>query len=142
MKPMRWRVDSSTVLLVLWTLFIIFGTLIPFRFTNDVGQVVTKLHLLGDPLNGPFSLSDVASNVLLFLPWGGLYAVHRAQKGGFWAAVLGATFSGMALSGLVETCQLFIPGRFSSLLDLAANTAGAALGALAGWGFERRVWRS
>ena len=97
-KPMRWRVDPSTVLLVLWGMFIIYGTLIPFAFTNDVGQVVAKLHLVGDTLNRPSSRSDVVSNVLLFLPWGGLFAFRRARRGaGFWPALLGATFSGMAL---------------------------------------------
>ena len=138
---MRWRIDPSTVLLVLWGMFIIYGTLIPFAFTNDVGQVVAKLHLVGDTLNRPSSRSDVVSNVLLFLPWGGLFTFRRARRGaGFWPALLGATFSGMALSGLVETCQLFAPSRIPSLVDLATNTAGATLGALAGWAFERRVW--
>jgi glycopeptide antibiotics resistance protein len=138
---MRWRVDPATVLLVLWALFIIYGTLIPFAFTNNVGQVVAKLHLVGDTLNRPISRSDVVSNVLLFLPWGGLFTFRRARRGaGFWTALLGATFSGMALSGLVETCQLFAPSRTTSLVDLATNTTGSALGALAGWAFDRRVW--
>ncbi len=140
MRPMRWRVDASTVLLALWGLFILYGTLIPFRFTHDLGQAVSKLHLVGNSLNGPFSRSDVVSNVLLFLPWGGLYTFRRANRPGFWASLLGATFSGMALSGLVETCQLFAPSRTTSLVDLVANTAGAALGALAGWALGRRLW--
>jgi VanZ family protein len=139
-KPMRWRVDSSTVLLMLWALFIVYGTLIPFRFTKDLGEVAARLHLLGDPLNRPVSRSDVVSNVLLFVPWGALYTFRRAQRRRFWTALLGATFSGMALSGLVEICQLFAPSRTTSLVDLATNTTGAALGALAGWGFGRRVW--
>ncbi len=138
---MRWRVDPSSVLLVLWALFIVYGTLIPFRFTADVGQVVAKLHLVGATLDRPPPRSDLVSNVLLFLPWGGLFTFRRARRGaGFWAALLGATVSGMALSGLVEACQLFAPSRTTSPVDLAANTAGAALGAWAGWAFGRRVW--
>lgn len=126
---------------MLWALFIIYGTLIPFAFTDNVDQVAAKLHLVVDSLNRPLSRSDVVSNVLLFLPWGGLFTFRRARRGaGFWGALLGAAFSGMALSGLVETCQLFAPSRTTSLVDLAANTAGAALGALAGWGFGRWVW--
>src|SRR5690606_11005048 len=89
----------------------------------------------------PFSRTDAVSNVLLFMPWGGLFAFRRAQRGaGAWAVILGATVGGMALSLLVETCQLFAPGRTTSPIELATNTAGAALGALAGWEPGRRAW--
>ena len=138
---MRRRVDPSTVLLWLWALFIVYGTLIPFAFTTDREQVVEKLRHVGDSLSWPLSRSDVVSNVLLFLPWGGLFTFHQARRGaGFWTTVLGATLGGMALSGLVETAQLFAPSRTTSLVDLATNTLGSALGALAGWAIYRRVW--
>jgi glycopeptide antibiotics resistance protein len=138
---MRWRVDPTTILLILWGLFILYGTLLPFQFTADVGQVEAKLQLAVAALRRRPSLPDLVSNVLLFLPWGGLFTFRRARGGaGFRAAFLGATLSGMALSALVETCQLFAPSRTTSLVDLAANTAGSALGAWAGWAFGRRAW--
>jgi len=95
-------------------------TLSPFRF-------------LAEPVNGlafawqPF---DVVMNVVMFVPLG---FVHRisAQKDGP-AALLGALAWGAALSGLIETAQVFAPDRFPSLVDLAANTAGAGLGSWLG----------
>jgi glycopeptide antibiotics resistance protein len=138
---MQRRVDLSNVLLVLWTVFIVYGTLIPFVFTTDLGEVVAKVHQLGKTLGRPLSRSDVVSNVLLFVPWGSLFFLRQARRGsGFWAALLSSTLGGMALSGLVETGQLFAPSRTSSLVDLVTNTAGSALGALVGWAIYRRLW--
>lgn len=138
---MRRRVDPSTVLLCLWALFIVYGTLIPFAFTTDREQVVEKLYHVVDSLSQPLSRSDVVSNVLLFLPWGGLFAFRQARRGrGFWTTILGATLGGMVLSALVETAQLFAPSRTTSLIDLATNTLGSALGALLGWTSYLRVW--
>jgi glycopeptide antibiotics resistance protein len=138
---MRWRVDPCTVLLVLWGLFIIYGTLFPFAFASDIRQALTKLHQVGETLNHRASRTDIVSNVLLFLPWGALFSFRCARRGaGIWVALLGATLSGVALSGMVETFQLFTPTRVTSLVDVATNTAGAALGGFAGWGFARRFW--
>lgn len=42
-----------------------------------------------------------------------------------------AYFIGLALSTLIEACQLALPGRYPSLADLFWNSAGAALGVVA-----------
>jgi hypothetical protein len=78
---MRWRVDPFTVLLVLWAMFIVYGTLIPFVFTTDLGQIVAKLHRVGDMLDRPLSRADVVSNVLLFMPWGACSPSARRDGG-------------------------------------------------------------
>jgi hypothetical protein len=49
---------------------------------------------------------------------------------------------GLALSTLVECGQLYLPSRVPSVVDLATNTTGAALGALVGWPLIRRAWPS
>ena len=41
-----------------------------------------------------------------------------------------ALAAGFALSLGIEVAQSFVPGRSSSLIDLASNSAGALLGAL------------
>jgi VanZ family protein len=70
----------------------------------------------GDGITG-----DALLNVLLFVPFGAALAAA-----GFGAVA--TTAAGLLLSAAVETAQLWIPGRFSTLSDLLANTAGAAAG--------------
>lgn len=141
MTATKWRADPSTVLLVLCVLFIIYATLIPFTFTTDINQAWAKLDCLRGTLHRRVSRSDVVSNVLLFMPFGGMLAVRRVRRGtGLGATLLGAALAGMALSVLVETCQLFAPSRVSSLVDVMTNTSGATLGATAGWFFCRLLW--
>ena len=75
-----------------------------------------------------FWAAEDIMNVLLFVPVGLVLANEAAAKGigGWW---LGAV-AGMVLSALGETVQLFIPGRVSSIGDVALNSVGALLGAL------------
>ena len=68
------------------------------------------------------TLDNFVANVLLFLPVGFFYRLATARRG---AVLLGA---GLSLS--IETMQLFIPARTSSVLDILANAFGAGLGAV------------
>jgi len=137
----RAGVDGCTVLLVLWGLFIVYGTLLPFNFTLDATQAATRLRALDEPLRHRVSLADVVSNVLLFLPWGFLVGCRPSSWHGRLGKTLAvAALSGLVLSGAVECAQLFLPSRTTSLVDLTTNTTGAALGALVGWLLTRRVW--
>jgi hypothetical protein len=63
----------------------------------------------------------------MFVPLGFIHRLSRPR--GSAIAWMGAALMGAALSGLVETAQLFAPGRFPSLSDLVTNTLGAVLGA-------------
>jgi VanZ family protein len=121
-------------LLALCGLFITYGTLLPFDFSATWEQVETRRHqFLAQPLAGA-SRTDVVSNVLLFLPWGGLVAVWLTRRrAGLGTALVAGTASGFTLSGLVEALQLLSPSRTSSWIDLATNTAGSALGVVLGW---------
>lgn len=75
---------------------------------------------------------DLAVNFLGYLPYGLLCVLvaHPRLKGA--AAVLLAIVTGSALSLLLETAQNFLPARIPSNVDVLANVAGAALGALGG----------
>lgn len=66
------------------------------------------------------SLDNLILNVVLFLPVGFLYRLITGRRG---ALVLGAM-----LSFGIETIQLFIPARTTSIIDIAANAFGAGLG--------------
>jgi glycopeptide antibiotics resistance protein len=77
---------------------------------------------------------EAASNVVMFLPFGVLGAVLLAHARRPWAPLvvgLVVAGAGFALSALIETVQLAIPGRVSTVQDVVLNGAGALLGALA-----------
>lgn len=68
--------------------------------------------------------------MLAYAPLGAL-ACLAFRQGALWPAIAKAVATGLALSLALETCQLFIAFRHASVADVAANTAGAFLGALA-----------
>jgi hypothetical protein len=82
-------------------------------------------------------------NVVMFVPLGFVYALSRARaQPGVGVSWAGALLLGAMLSGAVEVAQVFAPDRFPSLFDLAANTAGAGVGAwLAGTALEAALRR-
>ena len=134
---------AAPSLLLLWGLFIVYATMLPFDFTATSELIRSRVHRLWErPLRGAGgSWHDAYSNVLLFMPWGFLLAIWRASRGSTWlAAVAWALLSGACLSGFVEFVQLFAPGRYTSFIDLATNTLGSGVGALIGWPLTRWVW--
>ena len=93
---LRWRPDLAFVLLVLWGLFIVYATMLPFDFSASSERIAATLKRLWQrPLRGG-SWDDVHSNVLLFVPWGLLLGVWRAGRGtGFVRAMILALLSGV-----------------------------------------------
>jgi len=123
------HLSAAGVMLLASTAFIIYGTLLPFQFTTNASEFAAKVGALREVLDGPVSRVDLASNILLFIPWGFAHGWLRVRAGQRpWRIVLEATVGGFALSLLVESLQLFTPGRVSSVFDLATNSAGAAMG--------------
>jgi len=127
--------------LVLWlstAVFIVYGTTIPFRFVPDAGAAAQHFDAFrtnalrmfgqGHHVSGP----DFVSNVWLFTPFGcfGVWALRRPRSRIGRAVIL--TVLGCILSAGVETLQLFTTDRVSSMSDIIGNTAGTAIGALAG----------
>ncbi len=72
---------------------------------------------------GAFGAPDVVVNVALFLPLG----IILGRLGWRPLVALGA---GLALSGMIEFAQEFIPGRAPTLRDILMNGLGAGAGAL------------
>jgi VanZ family protein len=60
------------------------------------------------------------------------------RPGRFWADAAIVAACGMLVSLLIETTQVFLPTRNSSLMDVLLNTVGSAAGALF-WSACRRV---
>ncbi|MCU1522730.1 MAG: VanZ family protein [Arthrobacter sp.] len=89
-------------------------------------KALKELHRRGMPGWIDYAFVESASNVLLFVPLGAL--VVWILGGRYWWT---GGVAGMLLSALIELAQfVFLPARYPTLLDVAANTAGAALGGL------------
>ncbi len=128
--------------IVVSVLAVLGTTLYPFDFTTEdmdkrwspfVSPKVESLQSIKD---------DVVTNVVLFLPIGvslGILLVRRRMK--FFAGFLAATLGGALLSLAVEVLQLLLPFRYASFVDVATNTAGAAIGYLVYVAAARPVYR-
>jgi hypothetical protein len=99
-------------------LLILFATLSPGAWTEWGG---------GQARLWDGGLADVLINIALFAPFG----TALGQRG---RSALGALIVGATLAGAVETAQLVIPGRVSSLKDVCFDTVGT----LVGWA----LWQS
>ncbi len=69
-----------------------------------------------------FSGFDVALNILLFLPMG--VALRQSKQFTHWQALIYAAL----LSTLAEIAQLYLPARYSGLMDILSNVLGTSLG--------------
>jgi VanZ family protein len=140
MRVARWRPNLALSLLLLWGLFIVYATTLPFEFSASVEMAQARLHRLWlRPLSGG-SWPDVYSNIFLFLPWGLLLAIWQAGRGtNYVTTVAVALLSGAVFSGFVEFLQLFSITRFTSFVDLVTNTFGATVGSVIAWPLARWV---
>ena len=132
-RVLRW-------LFVLYCLFILYGTFIPFRFSSDPVFIAAQWRSFFPSLyvNGvrQFSPLDVVSNVLLFVPFGFFWVGSEFGKrftAGFFNASVGIGLIGGIFALGIELGQLYSPGRTASILDAFCNSSGAALGGILGY---------
>ncbi len=123
--------DSNTRtaawLLAVIAFLIAYGSLYPFRFAALDGA--GPLDLLQRLSFARTTRSDLAANVLLYLPLGASLAWLLATRLGGLLAVVAATVIGALLSFTIELAQLYETRRVASLTDVACNSIGAAAGA-------------
>ncbi len=139
----QWQKQLAIILLLLWGLFIVYGTMLPFDFSASGDLIQSRLQRIREsPLRGMGgSWADVYSNIAFFMPWGFLLAIWRIGRGSsWWATLFLATLSAACLSGSVEIIQLFAPRRSTSIVDLVTNTFGSVVGAAIGWPLARWIW--
>jgi glycopeptide antibiotics resistance protein len=119
------------VILVLWTLR-------PYAPELDPGAVLDKLR--GDwwvPLQAlamrvdVFSVVDILTRFLLFVPLGALLAVWPLRRRG----PLGGVRPALYLAALTEVAQLWVAGRTFDITDILVQAAGGAIG----WAVIRRA---
>ena len=101
------------------------GSLMPFDFHRVPMSVTSRFWRDWTTATGPLSWSDLASNVLLFLPIGLFFAAVAEKawlgsrgRGLGVAVVMGA---GVVLSGGFEFAQTFVSWRTPSKLDVIAE---------------------
>lgn len=117
----------ATWLLAVIGFLIIYGSLYPFSFAPVEGA--GPLELVQRLSFARTTRSDIAANVLLYLPLGAcLTWLLAAQLGGLLAAIV-ATLAAATLSFTIEFAQLYETRRVASLADFAYNTIGAFAGA-------------
>jgi len=130
-------------MLVVWCCIVVYGSLIPFRFSADADFVrsnLAKAQLF--PFQSGvknFSLPDVVSNVLLFIPFGLLLAGSECRAlGRSWPwriCAIGALALGFA--AVIELGQLFAAGRRSSAIDVEFDVLGALVGGVGAYLLQR-----
>src|SRR5215472_9329273 len=132
------------LMLLFYCLFILYGSFIPFRFSADPVFVHDQWmrFFIAPFVHGVrrFSILDVVSNVLLFVPFGFLWIgaeIGRRPFGRLVQAVLAVGLMGFLFGLGIETGQTFSPGRTASILDALSNGFGSALGGAAGYFFLR-----
>jgi VanZ family protein len=118
------RVAASLLAVIVFLIAV--GSLYPFSFSVVGPEALARLGTL--PRAGT-TRSDVAANVLLYVPLGTCLAWLLAARFGGARAVLVATLFGAALSWAIESAQLFETRRVASLADFTCNVIGAFAGA-------------
>jgi len=120
----------ARVAFLVYALLIVYASWYPFTGWRSAGVSPTA-YLLA-PLPHYWTMFDFLTNVIGYAPLGllAVYALYPKVRG--IVAFLLAFIVGVALSGMMEAVQTFLPSRVPSNLDLMTNTAGVAMGALIG----------
>ena len=124
MNPVASRHGEHMVrwLLAVVTFLIVYGSLYPFRFAPaDAGSIVELFSRLTWART---TRSDIAANVLLYLPFGACLGWMLAARLGGPLAVLAATGAGLLLATGIEVAQIYETRRVASLSDLLLNGLG------------------
>jgi glycopeptide antibiotics resistance protein len=123
---------------VLYALFVVYGTTIPFKFSLDSHELALKIAgiqwipFVDSTTHQRVSIPDMVQNIMLFIPFGalGYWTNLRKQSGNVSNGTIVILF-GSCLSLSVEALQLFTPDRITSITDLMMNTTGAFAGFVA-----------
>ena len=137
----KWGSDPVLVLLVLWGLFIVYATLLPFNFSASAELIRSDDQAaVGATAEGGLVARRARERALVSSL--GILARHgdgtagrrlHRQRGV-------AMCTGAFLSGSVELPPVVCPESQHSFIDLVTNSFGATVGALVGWPWARLVW--
>lgn len=121
--------------LVVYVLLVVYASLHPLAGWRDPGG--PALAFLAGPWPRYLTAFDLAANFFGYLPYGLLSALAVDGRISRAAAVALAVVTGALLSLLLESAQSFLPARIASNVDVLANVAGTAAGAVIAAVFAR-----
>lgn len=133
----RW----SALATLLAMAFVVYGSLMPFRFAGPFTVRRALDTFLSSWPKGRISIGDIShsdfvANICLYLPigfFGGVVLVrHGAGLLRWLVAAMATLFAAVVLSLTVELLQVFVPSRSSSVTDVLAAIVGTIVGWL-GW---------
>lgn len=122
-------IRPAGIALAIYTVIVLAITMTPQKpgpglIDKVVNTVLDALHGKGLLLWVDYSLVEFTANILMFVPLGVLVAIVLPRRLRWLLLVIGTVFS-----TLIELTQLLIPGRFSDVGDVIANSAGFLIGA-------------
>jgi VanZ family protein len=120
--------SSLTGFITLYVLFLAIGSLYPFTGWAPLSSWSTNF--LTAPWPRYITRTDLATNMLVYVPLGYALARWHAHPGHGARGVTAGALTGLALSLLLESGQELLPGRIASNLDMLVNGLGALTGAL------------
>jgi glycopeptide antibiotics resistance protein len=132
----RPRVTTPLLGTILYIVFVVVILVVPTNPPHPRrGYLAEYQRLVGRRL-----MADVVLNITIFAPigWGLVRTVRSLGASPPGLVPLVAVAAGL-FSLLMETVQFWLPARYSSALDVAANTLGALLGAWAAARYGSRV---
>ena len=120
------------MLTVAYVVLLIVGLGMPLRDSRGAAAAYQRQHhalALDVPPSLRGKARDLSLNVILFIPLGvmGRRSLRRAGVAPL-PALLAVVGGSLALSVTMETLQHFIAGRYSSVVDVLMNGAGATIG--------------
>src|SRR5215510_1406171 len=122
------RSRLAAVVALAYTLAIVYASLQPFTGWRAPSDEVLRFLLA--PWPRYVTTGDVVVNIVAYLPFGSALFIAMRPRLSSTAAFFAATALGALLSLVIESCQMFLPARIASNLDLLTNACGAASGAL------------
>jgi VanZ family protein len=127
----------ARILFAVYVLLVAYASLYPFEGWRE--HVLSPLDYLRAPAPRYVTGFDVAANVLGYVPYGFLGMAALQPWLARWPALLAVVASGAALSLGLEALQSYLPSRVATSLDVTANIAGLAVGALFAAAFLARL---
>ena len=134
---MKYGMRTWSILGIMYVLYIVYGTLLPFDFSFSkemIEESLGNIEWIQRYGRNFYTTANVDTivNFLIFIPMGIIIINIRSALGKqrrlIFELVL-ATFAGLFLSAIIELLQLLLKARMTSVIDIIMNTLGSFSGA-------------